>query len=191
MRGMKNKVLIGLLTTFVLIVIIGLGPWWKDISGGIHPAGPNVSAIYLGIHRPQNVDDWQFVVEDPILTDCMVAYLYEYDGTGKLTVYEIDSGTLNALGFKNESGNCTNVRRYGVFAVNFTEMPETVSIEIWLSKSSTEGRDVYFQELGDWRFVNGSYIGFIAPPMNNDYELMNITRVEELMNKTGVHWIKR
>ncbi|WP_297421584.1 hypothetical protein [Thermococcus sp.] len=189
--GMKNKVLIGLLATFILIVIIGLGPWWKDISGGITPSGPNVTATYLGIHKPQNIGDWQFVVKDPILTDCMVAYLYEYDGTGKLTVYEIDAGTLEALGLKNRRSNCTNVLRYGVFAVNFTGMPEALSIEIWVSKSSTGGHDVYFQQLGDWRFVNGSYIGYIAPPMNNDYALMNITTVEELVNKTGIHMIKR
>lgn len=188
---MKNKVLIGLLAAFVLIVVIGLGPWWKDISGGIKPTGPNVTATYLGIHKPPNVGDWQFVVEDPILTDCMVAYLYDYDGIGKLKVYEIDAGTLKALGLGNGESNCTNVRRYGVFAVNFTERPETLSIEIWLSKSSTEGHDVYFQELGNWRFVNGSYIGYIAPPMNDDYALLNITTVERMVNKTGIHMIKR
>ena len=186
---MKNKVLIGLLIIFALTVIIGLGPWWNDIAGNINPPAPNVSAVYLGFQKPQNIDAWQFVVEDQILTDCTVAYTYSYDGAGKLTVYEVDSGTLRSLGFNAQSTKCSNTREYGVIAVNFTERPEILSIEIWVSQTSNGGNDVYFQQLGNWRFANGSYIGFIAPPVNKDYALLSLERVKELMNRTGIHRI--
>ncbi|WP_148882587.1 MULTISPECIES: hypothetical protein [Thermococcus] len=191
MRVMRNKVVIGLLVIFAVMVILGVGPWWDNIIGDVSPPPPNVSAIYLGVKNPDAQKGWQFVVEDSILTDCMVAYIYSFDHPGKLTVYELDGGTLNSLGLNFEVQNCTNVRRYGVLAVNFTERPDVLSIEIWVSKSSTGGNDVYFQQLGNWRFVNGSYIGFTAPPMNDDYALLDIEKVRELMNATGIHYINR
>jgi hypothetical protein len=187
---MKNKVLIGLLTAFALILLFGATPWWGQMMGNVTPPAPNVTAIYLGAQKPKDISNWQFVVEEDILTDCTAAYLYDYDKSGKLTVYEVDGGTLKALGLNGETRSCTNNRRYGVLAVNFTQLPEVLSIEVWISKSSVGGGDIYFQQLGNWRFVNGSYIGFIAPPANKDYVLLSIGEVKELMNSTGIHYVE-
>ena len=189
---MANKVLVGLLSVFVLIAVLAAGPWWNNLMGSISPPPPNVTAIYLGTQEPIPSEGWQFIVKDRILTECMVAYAYSFDGAGKLVVYEIDAGTLHALGIGNVSEPCGgNTLQYGVLAVNFTEIPEGLAIEVWISKSSTEGNDVYFQQIGNWRFINGSYIGFTSPPADRGYILMDIEEVRGIINQTGIWYINR
>ncbi|NJE60765.1 hypothetical protein [Thermococcus sp. 21S7] len=187
---MANKVMVIVVVAFAIVLLVAWGPLRDNLIGGVTPQVPKVSAVYVGTQKPSNSTGWQFMVEDRILTDCMVAFLYSFDGRGKLTVYEIDGGTLKALGLDSDVQDCDNgVLRYGVLAVNFTKKPEVLTVEVWLSKSSTERKDVYFKQIGNWRFVNGSYIGYTAPPMDRDYALLGIDEVRELMNRTGIHYI--
>ncbi|WP_297512491.1 hypothetical protein [Thermococcus sp.] len=185
----KSRVVILSLVAFVAILVLSIGPWWKDLMGGITPAPPNVTAIYLGPSPPEG--KWQFTIGDRLLDDCSVAYVYNFTPTGVLTVYEIDAGTLKALGFETNDTECEGNLGYGYLAVNFTQKLETLSIVVWTSKSSSNGNEVYFQEIGSWKFVNGSYIGYIAPPMDKNYMLLGLETVKEMVNETGIHYINR
>jgi len=185
----KSRVTIASLVAFVVIIVLSIGPWWRDLMGGMEPVPPNVSAIYLGTSPPGG--SWQFLVEDRLIGDCAVAYVYNFTPTGVLTVYEIDSGTLRALGLGGNETNCTWGLSYGYLAVNFTQKLDTLSIVVWTSKSSSTGSEVYFVELGSWKFVNGSYIGYIAPPIDKNYMLLNLTAVRKMVNETGIHYINR
>ncbi|WP_297534745.1 hypothetical protein [Thermococcus sp.] len=186
---LKNRVLALVLVLFALLLVLSVSPWWRDIMGGVEPQPPNVSAIYLGTKAPGG--HWQFIISDRLLSDCAVGYVYNYTPNGVLTVYELDGGTLAALGFKNTTVKCRGLLTYGYLAVNFTQRPDVLSVDLWVSKSSTNGRDVYFVEIGNWRFVNGSYIGYTAPPMSNNYMLLNVSAVEEMVNRTGIHYVNR
>ncbi|WP_457742551.1 hypothetical protein [Thermococcus sp.] len=134
---------------------------------------------------------WQFIINDRLLSDCAVGYVYNYTPNGIIRVYELDGGTLALLGFKNTTVNCSGELTYGYLAVNFTQRLKVLSVDVWVSKSSTNGMDIYFVEIGNWRFVNGSYIGYTAPPMSNGYMLLNVSAVEGIVNKTGIHYINR
>ncbi|WP_145955360.1 hypothetical protein [Thermococcus henrietii] len=185
----KSRVTIVSLVAFIVIIALSIGPWWKDLMGGIQPTPPNVSAVYLGTSPPNG--SWQFIVDDRLIGDCSVAYVYNFTPTGVLTIYEIDSGTLKALGLGGNSSNCTGGLTYGYLAVNFTQKLDTLSIVVWTSRSSSNGNEVYFQEIGSWKFVNGSYIGYIAPPMDKNYMLLNLGAVKMMINQTGIHYINR
>ena len=185
----KSRVMILSLVTFAAILVLSIGPWWGNLMGDVTPKPPNVTAIYLGYTSPDG--EWQFVVEDRILSDCSVAYVYNFTPMGVLTVYEIDAGTLRALGFDTNDTTCGGNLAYGYLAVNFSQRPDTLSVVVWVSKSSSNGEDVYFLELGSWRFVNGSYIGYIAPPMDKNYMLLRLDDVRRMVNETGIHYISR
>ncbi|NJE54943.1 hypothetical protein [Thermococcus sp. 21S9] len=185
----KSRVVILSLVAFAVILALSVGPWWKNLMGDITPTPPNVSAIYLGSVPPGG--KWQFTVEDRLLDECAVAYVYNFTPTGVLTVYEIDAGTLKALGFTTNYTECEGSLGYGYLAVNFTQKLDTLSIVVWTSKSSSSGNEVYFVELGSWKFVNGSYIGYIAPPVNKNYMLLDLEAVRKMVNQTGIHYINR
>jgi len=190
MKGpFKSRVMILSLVAFAVVLVLSITPWWKNLMGDVTPLPPNVTAIYLGSSPPDG--KWQFTVGDRLLEDCSIAYVYNFTPTGVLTVYEIDAGTLRALGFETENITCKGDLGYGYIAVNFSQKLDALSIVVWTSKSSSNGKDVYFVELGSWRFVNGSYIGYIAPPMDKNYMLLNLNAVRKMVNETGIHYINR
>ena len=186
---LKSRVVILSLVAFTAILVLSIAPWWEDIMGSVNPTPPNVTAIYLGSSPPDG--NWQFTVGDRLLGDCSVAYVYNFTPTGVLTVYEIDAGTLGALGFETNNTECVGDIGYGYLAVNFSQKLPTLSVVVWTSKSSSNGKDVYFVELGSWRFVNGSYIGYIAPPMDKNYMLLSLGAVRKMVNETGIHYVNR
>ncbi len=186
---LKSRVVILSLVAFTAILVLSIGPWWKDLMGSVTSQPPNVTAIYIGVSPPAG--EWQFIVGDRLLSDCSVAYVYNFTPTGVLTIYEIDEGTLRALGFEANTTRCMDNLEYGYVAVNISQKIDSLSIVVWTSKSSSNGQDVYFVELGSWRFVNGSYIGYIAPPMDKNYMLLNLSAVRRMVNETGIHYINR
>lgn len=185
----KKKATILALLAFVAIVALSLGPWWENLMEGVKPDVPNVSAIYLGTSPPSG--KWQFVIEDKLIDNCAIAYVYNFTPPNVLTVYEIDAGTLQALGISKNKISCTGGMEYGYLAVNFTKRPDTLSIHVWTSRSTEIGSAVYFVELGSWRFVNGSYIGYMEPSLSKNYMLQSFEDVMRMVNETGIHYINR
>ena len=185
----QSKATILALLAFVAIVILSVGPWRESLVGTIQPPVPQVSEIYLGTSPPEG--DWQFVVSDQLISDCAVAYVYSFDQMGVLEVYELDSGTLEAVGFSGMDVNCTGSVVPGYLAVNFTKEPGILSIVVWVSKTPSSGADVYFTGLGSWKFIEGSYKGYVPPSMGKDYLLLPREDVLDMINATGIHYINR
>ncbi|BAD85573.1 hypothetical protein TK1384 [Thermococcus kodakarensis KOD1] len=188
---LKNRVLILLLVLFVVITVLSTTPWMNKISESIRSAEPNVTAVYIGTTAPNGT--WQFKVEDRVLTDCVVAYVYNYTPPGKLVVYELDSKALKVINPSEEipSSECKGELIYGYLTANFTKLPETLTIDVWVGTTSTNDGYIYFRQIGDWMFINGSYVGYKAPSLSNNYMLMPIKELGKITNSTGIHVVNR
>ncbi|MBP1912028.1 hypothetical protein [Thermococcus stetteri] len=188
---LKNKVLILLLVLFVVVIALSTSPWLNKIAENIRPEEPNVTAIYLGSTAPGGT--WQFEVEDRVLTDCTVAYIYNYTTPGKLVVYELDSNAFRAINSSVgvHTPKCKGGLIYGYLAVNFTTPPETLTIDVWVGTTSTNDGYIYFRQIGDWMFINGSYVGYKASSLSNNYILMSIQELERITNSTGIRLVNR
>ncbi|WP_156471184.1 hypothetical protein [Thermococcus peptonophilus] len=188
---LKNKVVVLLLVLFVVIMVLSTTPWINKISESIKSEGLNVTAVYLGTTAPNGT--WQFKVEDRILTDCAVAYVYNYTPPGKLIVYEMDSKAFRVINPSEEmpSFECSGELTYGYLTANFTEPPNTLTIDVWVGTTSTNDGYIYFRQIGDWMFINGSYVGYKAPSLSNNYMLMPLEELEKITNSTGIHLVNR
>lgn len=184
---LKNRVLIFLLVLFVVIIVLLIIFWMNKILESIRLVELNVIVVYIGIIVFNGM--WQFKVEDRVLIDCVVVYVYNYIFFGKFVVYELDFKVFKVINFFEEIFlfECKGELIYGYFIVNFMKFFEMLIIDVWVGIILINDGYIYFCQIGDWMFINGLYVGYKVFFLSNNYMLMFIKELGKIMNLIGIY----